>query len=199
MRLLKCHRQYARKPNLAAWGLIINALIFKGEVDFNTYDKIFFGFRLGLPQNSVLKLFFYYKGIVLQNQSTTQGQNAVIFKSTLDLIGIGKHDFLTLSQSSNFYLFLAIKPDSCLNGFFMWLIQKDDLNPLKNVGKRFGEDKRNYFKKLRFKAKGTMLEILGLFIQFSGGDFFCNARDITHLEIEKENAQAARSNLKRHY
>lgn len=169
---------------LAGLGLDINAYIFKEELIL-THNEKYFGFRLELPQNSVSNYFLFYKGIVLQKPGQpTQTETQLFFKSTLDLIGIGKHDFLTYLNQAILPI-LGYQPDELLNASLCDYIQKDDLKSLKKRWKR-SEGQEELFKKLRFKAKDNAWKYLDCSFQFSEENFFVIARDITHLEIEKK-------------
>jgi PAS domain S-box-containing protein len=168
---------------LAGLGLDINAYIFKEELIL-TYDEKYFGFRLELPQNSVSNYFLFYKGIVLQKSGQpTQKETKLFFKSTLDLIGIGRHDFLTYLNQAILPI-LGYQPEELLNTSLCDYIQKNDLKSLKKLWKR-SEGQEELFKKIRFKAKDNSWKSLECSFQFSEENFFVIARDITRLEIEK--------------
>jgi signal transduction histidine kinase/CheY-like chemotaxis protein len=169
---------------LAGLGLDINAYIFKEELIL-TYDEKYFGFRLELPQNSVSNYFLFYKGIALQKPGQpTQKETKLFFKSTLDLIGIGRHDFLTYLNQAILPI-LGYQPEELLNTSLCDYIQKNDLKSLKKLWKR-SEGQEELFKKLRFKAWDNSWKYLECSFQFSEENFFVIARDITHLEIEKD-------------
>jgi PAS domain S-box-containing protein len=168
---------------LAGLGLDINAYIFKEELIL-TYDEKYFGFRLELPQNSVTNYFLFYKGIELQKPGQpTQKETKLFFNSTLDLIGIGKHDFLTYLNQAILPI-LGYQSEELLNTSLCDYIQKKDLKSLKKLWKR-SEGQEELHQKLRFKAKDNSWKSLECSFQFSEENFFVIARDITALEVEK--------------
>jgi hypothetical protein len=96
--------------------------------------KNIFEFRLQLPQNSVSNYFLFCKGIALQKPGqTTQKETKLSFKSTLDLIGIERHDFLTYLNQAILPI-LGYQPEELLNTSLYYYIQKNDLKSLKNFG-----------------------------------------------------------------
>jgi PAS domain S-box-containing protein len=169
---------------LAGLGLDINAYIFKEELVL-TYQEKDFGFKLELPQDNAADYFLFYKGVELQKHGEpSKKQTQLFFKSSLDLIGIGRHDFLTyLNQAIN--PILGYQPEELLNTSLCEFIHKKDLEALKKQWKIRKEDDE-VFQKLRFKSKDNSWTTLECSFQFSDENFFVIARDITSLEIDKE-------------
>jgi len=171
---------------LAGLGLDINAYIFKEELVL-TYNEKDFGFRLELPQDSASNYFLFYKGVELQKHGQpTRKQTQLFFKSNLDLIGIGRHDFLTYLNQAVLPI-LGYQPEELLNTSLCDYIQKKDLKTLKKQWKKRKEGKEDLFQKLRFKGKDGSWRYLDCSFQFSEENFFLIARDITSQEEEKQN------------
>ena len=180
---------------LAGLGLDINAYIFKEELIL-TYDEKHFGFRLELPQNSASNYFLFYKGIELKKQGQpTQKETKLFFKSNLDLIGIGRHDFLTYLNQAILPI-LGYQPEELLNTSLCDYIHKNDLKSLKKQWKNRIEGQEEIFKKIRFKAKDNSWKSLECSFQFSEENFFLIARDITHQENDKKKRKQL-NNLKK--
>lgn len=169
---------------LAGLGLDINAYIFKEELILTHREKQF-GFRLELPSDSASNYFLFYKGIELEKQGRpTEKETQLFFKSNTELVGIGRHDFLTyLNQAIT--PILGYQPEELLNASLCDYIQKNDLISLKSEWKDRIEDSQEIFRKLRFKAKDNSWKWLECSFQFSDENFFVIARDVTYLEKEK--------------
>ena len=180
---------------LAGLGLDINAYIFKEELIL-TYDEKHFGFRLELPQDSASNYFLFYKGIELKKHGQpTQKETQLFFKSNRDLIGIGRHDFLTYLNQAIVPI-LGYQPEELLNASLCDYIHKNDLESLKKDWKNRIEGDEAIFKKLRFKAKDNSWKCLECSFQFSEENFFLIARDITDQENDKKKRKQL-NNLKK--
>ncbi len=177
---------------LAGLGLDINAYIFKEELIL-TYDEKYFGFRLELPQDSASNYFLFYKGIAIQKHGQpTEKETQLFFKSTLDLIGIGRHDFLTYLNQAILPI-LGYQPEELLNASLCDYIQESDLKSLKKQWKNRSEGQAELLKKLRFKAKDNSWKCLECSFQFSEENFFVIARDITDLENDTKKREQLNS------
>ncbi len=170
---------------LAGLGLDINAYIFKEELVL-TYAEKDFGFRLELPQDSASNYFLFYKGVELQKHGQpTRKQTQLFFNSSIELIAIGRHDFLTYLNQAVLPI-LGYQPEELLNTSLCDFIQKKDLKSLKKQWKKRKEGKEELFQKVRFKSKDNSWKHLECSFQFSDEDFFVIARDVSALENESK-------------
>lgn len=172
--------------NLVGLGLDINAYIFKEELILTHRDKDY-SFRLELPQESGSNYFLFYKG----KEQKTHGLPArkeihQFFKSGLDLIAIGQHDFLTYTNSAVKPI-LGYEPSELLNTSLCPLMHEQDLEKVREIWKNKGNEDQLGFFKARFLGKDGNYRYLECSVQFTEEHFYLIGRDKTdQFEIEQK-------------
>ncbi|MDI1322937.1 MAG: ATP-binding protein [Algoriphagus sp.] len=174
-----------KERNLVGLGLDINAYIFKEELIL-THEKKDYAFRIELPQESSSNYFLFYKGKEVRTHGLPSKKEAQqFFKSSLDLIAIGQHDYLT-------YLNGAVQPvlgyavEELLNTSLCSFIHEDDLEEIRNIWKQTDEVDRLGFFNTRFKSKDGDFRYLECSVQFTEDRFFIIARDGSEKAKKKE-------------
>ncbi|SHO59445.1 ATP-binding protein [Algoriphagus zhangzhouensis] len=164
--------------NLVGLGLDINAYIFKEELILTLGNKDY-SFRLELPQESGSNYFLFYKG---KEQKThgLPGRKEIhqFFKSGLDLIAIGQHDFLTYTNSAVKPI-LGYDPSELLNTSLCPFIHEQDLELVRDLWRTKGNKDQLGFFKARFKGKDESYRYLECSVQFTEEHFYLIGRDKT--------------------
>lgn len=181
--------------NLVGLGLDINAYIFKEELILAHGDKDY-SFRLELPQESGSNYFLFYKG---KEQKThgLPGRKEIhqFFKSGLDLIAIGQHDFLTYTNSAVKPI-LGYEPSELLNTSLCPFLHEQDLEIVRDLWRNKGNEDQLGFFKARFKSKDNSYRYLECSVQFTEEHFYLIGRDKTDL-FESEQKEKHRSQIQK--
>ncbi len=163
--------------NLVGLGLDINAYIFKEELIIAHFGKDF-SFRLELPNETGSDYFLFYQGKEVLDAGVPTGKEVQqFFKSDLDLMAIGEHDYLTyLNDAAT--LMLGYVPEELLNKQVCPLIHRDDLGKLEEIWRLKGQG-RDQVVEVRFKHKKGGYKNLECTVRFSDNRFYIIARDTT--------------------
>ncbi|MBC6368591.1 ATP-binding protein [Algoriphagus sp. AK58] len=165
--------------SLVGLGLDINAYIFKEELVLAHNHKDY-SFRLELPQDSGSNYFLFYKGKEIKTHGLPNKKEAYqFFTSKLDLIAIGKYDYLTYLNSMVLPV-LGYEPAELLNTNLCSFIHEEDLSDLQAFWKVQSKSQEHAFQTFRFKAKDGTYRYLECSIQFTQDSFFVIARDISN-------------------
>lgn len=174
-----------KERSLVGLGLDINAYIFKEELIL-THEGKDFAFRIELPQESSSNYFLFYKGKEVRTHGLPSKKEAQqFFKSSLDLIAIGQHDYLTyLNHTVQPVLGFAV--EELLNTSLCSFIHEDDLEEIRSLWKQTGEVDRLGFFNTRFLGKDGIYRHLECSVQFTEDRFFIIARDGSEKFKERE-------------
>jgi PAS domain S-box-containing protein len=172
--------------SLVGLGLDINAYVFKEELILS-HDKKDYSFKLELPQDSGSNYFLFYKGKEVKTHGLPSKKEAhQFFASKLDLIGIGKSDYMT-------YLNPTVGPvlgygtEELLNTNLCHFIHEEDLQRIQETWKRHQKSLEVVFFELRFKRKDGAYRHLECSVQFNPDSFFIIARDISNRVARQNN------------
>ena len=164
--------------SLVGLGLDITAYIFKEELILSHEQKDF-SFHLELPQESGSNYFLFYKGKEVKTHGLPSKKEAYkFFSSELDLIAIGKNDFLTFVNPSVSTV-LGYSPEEILHTNLCPFLPEKDLPQIQSMWKSLKEESNTISKTLKFKSKNFGFKSLECSIRFEGELFFIIARDIT--------------------
>jgi PAS domain S-box-containing protein len=173
-----------KERSLAGLGLDINAYIFKEELIL-TYEGTDYEFKLELPEDSASNYFLFYKGIELKkNGQLSPIDTQLVFKSNLDIIGIGQHDYLTYLNDAVLPI-LGYHSEELQNTSLCDFIHQKDLKKLKKSLKKGRQEDIAVLSRFRFKTKENRWAYLECTFQFTGDSFFVIGRDVTVQEKEK--------------
>jgi PAS domain S-box-containing protein len=182
-----------QERTLVGLGLDITSYLFKEELIL-TYDKKEYSFQLELPQESGSNYYLFYKGKEIKAHGLPSRKEAYkFFSSDLDLIAIGKNDYLTFVNPSVSPI-LGFSPEEMLNTNLCPLIHEDDLTELQTLWKSQKEKESTFSHVLRIKTKSNSYKSLECSIRFDSDTFFIIARDITH-KLQQKNDQDRREEL----
>ena len=174
-----------KEKSLVGLGLDINAYIFKEELIL-THEGKDYAFRIELPQESSSNYFLFYKGKEVRTHGLPSKKEAQqFFKSSLDLIAIGQHDYLTYLNHT-VHPILGYAVEELLNTSLCSFIHEDDLEEIRDVWKQTGEVERLGFFNTRFKGKDGIYRYLECSVQFTADRFFIIARDCSEKSNKKE-------------
>ncbi|WP_268035244.1 ATP-binding protein [Algoriphagus sp. PAP.12] len=184
--------------NLVGLGLDINAYIFKEELVL-THGDSDYSFRLELPQESGANYFLFYKGKELKTHGFPNRKEIhQFFKSGLDLIGIGQHDFLTYTNAAVSPI-LGFDSSELLNTSLCPLIHEQDLETVREIWKNKGNEDQLGFFKARIKGKDGNFRFLECSVQFTEEHFYLIGRDKTdQLELEQKEKHLSQVQKKAH-
>lgn len=173
------------EKSLIGLGLDISNYIFKEELQL-VHDGREFSFRLELPQDAGTNYFLFYKGKELRAKGLPSGPEIQqFFKRQLDLLAVGKHDYLT-------YLNPAVLPvlgyhaEELLQGDLCHLIHPDDLTRVRKIWKKGKAQQMETFFHAKIKGKDGQFRYLEFSVQFSENNFNLIARDVSESLAEKE-------------
>lgn len=174
-----------KERSLVGLGLDINAYIFKEELIL-THEGKDYAFRIELPQESSSNYFLFYKGKEVRTHGLPSKKEAQqFFKSSLDVLAIGQHDYLTyLNHTVQPVLGYAV--EELLNTSLCSFIHEDDLEEIRTIWKQTGEVERLGFFNTRFKGKDGIYRFLECSVQFTEDRFFIIARDCSEKSKKKE-------------
>lgn len=174
-----------KERSLVGLGLDINAYIFKEELIL-THEGKDYAFRIELPQESSSNYFLFYKGKEVRTHGLPSKKEAQqFFKSSLDVLAIGQHDYFTyLNHTVQPVLGYAV--EELLNTSLCSFIHEDDLEEIKTIWKQTGEVERLGFFNTRFKGKDGIYRFLECSVQFTEDRFFIIARDYSEKSKKKE-------------
>ncbi len=174
-----------KERSLVGLGLDINAYIFKEELILSHQNKDF-GFRLELPQDSASNYYLFYKGKEVRTHGLPNKKEAQqFFKSSLDLIAIGQHDYLTFLNDSVRPI-LGYAKEELLNTSICPFIHEQDLEKVQKIWKSTGEEERLEIFEVRFRGKDGKYKYLESSVQFTEDHFFIIARDNTAKSIQRK-------------
>lgn len=174
-----------KERSLVGLGLDINAYIFKEELIL-THEGKDYAFRIELPQESSSNYFLFYKGKEIHTHGLPSKKEAQqFFKSSLDLLAIGQHDYLTyINQSVQPVLGYAV--EELLNTSMCSFIHGDDLEEIRSIWKLTDQVDRLGFFNIRFLGKDGIYRHLECSVQFTEDRFFIIARDCSEKFKKKE-------------
>jgi PAS domain S-box-containing protein len=172
--------------SLVGLGLDITAYIFKEELVL-TYSKKEYSFKLELPQDSGSNYFLFYKGREIKTHGLPSKREAYqFFTSKLDLIGVGKYDYLTYLNPTVLPV-LGYEVEELLNTNLCSFIHQDELSELQKLWKSSQKNQEVAFREFRFLGKDGNYRSLECSIQFNPDSFFVIARDVSHRVTAKVN------------
>ena len=167
--------------SLVGLGLDITAYIFKEELIL-TFGQKDFSFHLELPQESGSNYFLFYRGKEVKTHGLPSKKEAYkFFSSELDLIGIGKNDFLTFVNPSVSAV-LGYTPEEILHTNLCPFLVEEELPQIQSLWKSLKQDSKTTTQTLKFKSKNFGFKSLECSIRFDGELFFIIARDVTQRE-----------------
>ncbi|MGM0945614.1 MAG: ATP-binding protein [Bacteroidota bacterium] len=170
--------QNLKERTLVGLGLDINAYIFKEELILN-YEGREFGFKLELPSDHSGGYYLFYKGKEIRMIGLPPKKDVQhFFKSSLDLIAVGQHDFLTYVNHASLPI-LGYESSFLQNTSLCSFIHEEDLNILKPIWKSKGGEGNLSFVRFRFKAKDGQFKHLDCSVQFTEDRFFILGRDVS--------------------
>lgn len=170
---------------LVGLGLDISAYIFKEELVL-THERKDFSFKLELPQDSGSNYFLFYKGKEIKTHGLPSKKEAYqFFNSRLDLIAIGKNDYLTYLNPTVLPV-LGFEIEDLLNTNLCTFIHADDLKRVQEIWKSHQKSQEVAFCEFRFLGKDGMYRSLECSIQFNPEIFFVIARDVSHRVAQAE-------------
>ncbi|MBN7815778.1 ATP-binding protein [Algoriphagus pacificus] len=170
--------QDLQEKTLAGLGLDINAYIFKEELIL-THDGKDYSFRLELPHENGSNYFLFYKGKEVRTHGLpSKKESQQFFKSGLDVIAIGQHDYLTYLNGTVLPV-LGYEVEELLNTNLCNFIHPDDIERVRNIWKNNADQDTNAFFQTRLKTKQGEFKNLECSVQFTPDRFFIIARDIT--------------------
>lgn len=164
--------------NLVGLGLDINAYIFKEELVLSHQERDF-AFHLELPQDNGSNYFLFYKGKEIRTQGLPARKEIHhFFKSQLDLIALGQHDYLTYVNAAVTPI-LGYEPAEILNSGLCLFLHPEDVEAITAIWKRRGGDEQMDFFAARIKGKDGGYRYLECSVQFTEEHFYLIARDKT--------------------
>jgi PAS domain S-box-containing protein len=175
-----------QERTLVGLGLDITSYLFKEELIL-TFEKKEYSFQLELPQESGSNYYLFYKGKEIKAHGLPSKKEAYkFFSSELDLIAIGKNDYLTYVNPSVSPI-LGYSPEEVLNTNLCPFIHEEDLSEIHSIWKSQKEKGITISHVLRLKSKLNLYKSLECSIRFESGAFFIIARDITHkLQLKRD-------------
>lgn len=174
-----------QEKTLAGLGLDINAYIFKEELILSHGGKDY-SFRLELPHENGSNYFLFYKGKEVKTHGLPSKQEAQqFFKSNLDIIAIGQHDYFTYVNGSVLPV-LGYEVEGLLNTSLCNLIHPQDLDLIKSTWKENAGQEGNAFFEVRIKCKQGLYKSIECSVQFTPDRFFIIGRDISDRVKEEE-------------
>ncbi|EAZ79982.1 ATP-binding protein [Algoriphagus machipongonensis] len=176
-----------KEKTLAGLGLDINAYIFKEELIL-THEGKDFNFKLELPHESGTNYFLFYKGKEVKTHGLpSKKESQQFFRSSLDIIAIGQHDYLTYLNGAAQPV-LGYEVGELLNNSLCSHIHPDDLGKVRDLWRNHSLKDSSVFFEVRVKTKKRGFKVLECSVQFSPDRFFIIARDITE-RTEKKNRE----------
>ncbi|GMQ29810.1 ATP-binding protein [Algoriphagus confluentis] len=164
--------------SLVGLGLDITSYIFKEELVLTFEDKDY-SFHLELPHESGSNYYLFYRGKEIKTHGLPSKKEAYqFFKSSLDLIALGKNDHLTFVNPA-VTAALGYCPEELLHTNLCPWIHPEDLAPIQNLWKSLRQNPGNSFQTFRIKNKKGDYRWLECNIQIDPELFFVIARDIT--------------------
>ncbi len=171
--------------SLVGLGLDINAYIFKEELILS-HGRKDYSFKLELPQDSGSNYFLFYKGKEIKTHGLpSKKETYQFFTSKLDLIGIGRSDYMTYLNPTVLPV-LGYETEELLNTSLCHFIHQEDLRRIQEIWKLHQESLEVAFFEMRFKAKDGAYRHLECSVQFNPDTFFVIARDISN-RVERQN------------
>lgn len=170
---------------LVGLGLDISAYIFKEELML-THERKDFSFKLELPQDSGSNYFLFYKGKEIKTHGLPSKKEAYqFFNSHLDLIAIGKYDYLTYLNPTVLPV-LGFGVEELLNTNLCPFIHPDDLKRVQEIWKSHQKNQEVAICEFRFLGKDGRYRSLECSIQFNPEIFFVIARDVSQRVAQAE-------------
>ena len=174
--------------SLVGLGLDITAYLFKEELIL-THGPKDFSFHLELPQESGSNYYLFYKGKEIKTHGLPSKKEAYkFFSSDLDLIAIGKNDFLTYVNPSVSAV-LGYSPEEILHTNLCPFLSEEDLPQIQTLWKSLKEGGNTATHILEFKSKNFGFKSLECSIRFDSNLFFVIARDVTQREKSSLDAE----------
>lgn len=183
-----------QEKTLAGLGLDINAYIFKEELILS-HGGNDYSFRLELPHENGSNYFLFYQGKEEKTKGLPSKQETQqFFKSNLDIIAIGQHDYLTYLNGSVLPV-LGYEVEELLNTSLCNLIHPQDLENVKSTWKAHAGQEENTFFEVRVKSKEGLFKSLECSVQFTPDRFFVIGRDVS-ARVKAEEVTKEIENLK---
>ncbi|GMQ24248.1 hypothetical protein Aoki45_09300 [Algoriphagus sp. oki45] len=174
--------------SLVGLGLDITSYIFKEELVL-TFEEKDYSFQLELPHETGSNYYLFYKGKEIKTHGLPSKKEAYqFFKTSLDLIALGKNDHLTFVNPSVITA-LGYQPEELLNTNLCPWIHPDDLSELQKLWKTLRQNPGNSFQTLRFKKKSGDYRWLECSIQMDPDLFFVIARDVTDIKAIQQDQE----------
>ncbi|WP_297336307.1 ATP-binding protein [Algoriphagus sp.] len=187
--------QGLNERTLLGLGLDINAYIFKEELILTHAGKDY-GFRLELPTDHSSNYYLFYKGKELRMHGLPPKKEVQqFFKSSLDLIAVGQHDYLTYVNHASLPI-LGYDPAFLQNTSLCSFIHEDDLERIRPIWKsKGGADQLGFFR-IRFIDKQGVYKFLDCSVQFTEDRFFILARDVSQKAKHELNLERRKELMK---
>lgn len=187
--------QYLAERTLVGLGLDINAYIFKEELILTHAGKDY-GFRLELPADHSSNYYLFYKGKEIRIHGLPPKKDVQqFFKSSLDLIAVGQHDYLTYVNHAALPI-LGYDPAFLQNTSLCGFIHEEDLEQIRPIWKsKGGEDQVGFFR-IRFIDKQGRYKYLDCSVQFTEERFFILARDVSQKAQREFNLEKRKELIK---
>jgi PAS domain S-box-containing protein len=167
-----------KEKTLAGLGLDINAYIFKEELIL-THGGKDYSFRIELPHENGSNYFLFFKGKEVRTHGLPNKEDSQqFFKSNLDLIAIGQHDYLTYLNGAVLPI-LGYEERELLNTNLCNFIHNEDIVKISSIWKNNVDKESNVFLQTRVKTKHGEFKTLECSVQFTPDRFFIIARDIS--------------------
>ncbi len=178
-----------QEKTLLGLGLDINSYLFKEELILSHHGNEY-SFRLELPHENGANYFLFYKGKEVKTSGLPNKKEAQqFFKSNLDIIAIGQHDYLTYLNGTVLPV-LGYEAEELLNTSLCNLIHSDDVNKIKSYWKENAGKEQNVLFEVRIKSKQGFFKVIECSVQFTPDRFFIIGRDISekvkYQEIENQ-------------
>ncbi|MCH7402989.1 ATP-binding protein [Belliella kenyensis] len=170
---------YLLDKSLVGLGLDVNSYIFKEEllISFQSSD---YKFQIELPNQNGENYFLFYNGKEIKKHGFPSSQDShLFFDSGLDMIAIGKNNFLTWVNSKTLKV-LGYTQEELVNVDLCQFFHPEDLSDFRLTIAGLNSENSGYDDlSVRILSKNHGYRLISWNVKFVDGSFYASGRDVT--------------------